>query len=166
MLLLFSKTKILPTISTELTTMLYLCSVGVTQSFQISFDNLHYLWENSWPIKLWHSAQLFWRQFHSSTMSGQLFAKQSDASLHWSLGQIDASCSGAPLFPGGRALGKEWLIWLLSRSKMSPVKWNRFRAGCSQNFSAVYTVMKTFCNNNKWQEKTTKIKCYYFYWRW
>lgn len=96
---------------------------------------------------------VLWRQFHSSTMSGQLFAKQSDASLHWSLGQIDASCSGAPLFPGGRALGKEWLIWLLSRSKMSPVKWNRFRAGCLQNFSAVYTVMKIFCNNNRWREK-------------
>lgn len=59
MLLLFSKTKILPTISTELTTMLFFCSVGVTQSFQISFDNLHYLWENSWPTRPWHSVQLW-----------------------------------------------------------------------------------------------------------
>lgn len=147
MLLLFSKTKILPTILTELTTMLFLCSVGVTQSFQISFDNLHYLWENSWPIKLWHSVQL-WSCYDVSFIPQQWAASclpnSRDASLHWSLGQIDASCSGAPLFPGGRALGKEWLIWLLSRSKMSPVKWNRFRAGCLQNVSAVYTVMKIF----------------------
>lgn len=108
-----------------------------TLKYEITFGRSYHDVELSAVIMLW-------RQFHSSTMSGQLFAKQSVASHHWSLGQIDASCSGGPLFPRGRALRKEWLIWLLSRSKMSPVKWNHFRAWCLQNLWAVYIAVNIF----------------------